>query len=103
MGDGASGNGAAIGARLQLGGVIRQHASFVQGDDAVMVRRCWREPGEDLSDERFLVLAQERRPLLDYSERRADGLAVKGHGLARMSRQDDGVWRQCDQALEGRV
>src|SRR5437667_4420259 len=103
MGDGASGNGAAIGACLQLGGVIRQPAGFVQGDDAVMVRRGWREPGEDLAHERFLALTQERRPLLDFPHRRADGPAVERHGLARMSRQDDSVGRQRDQAPQGRV
>src|SRR2546428_10496961 len=103
MGDGVSGNGAAIGACLQLGGVIRQRAGFVQGDDAVMVRRCWREPGEDLAHERFLGLTQQRRPLLDLPQRRADGLAVERHGLGRMSRQNDGLGRQCDQALQGRV
>src|SRR5436190_11176928 len=68
-----------------------------------MVRRWWREPGEDLAHERFLGLAQERRPLPDFLERRADGPAVKRHGLARMSRQDDGLWRKCDQALQGRA
>src|SRR6266850_422095 len=103
MGDGVSGNGAAIGACLQLGGVIRQRAGFVQGDNAVMIRRCWREPGEDLAHERFLGLAQERRPLLDFLERRADGPAVERHGLARMSRQDDSLGGQCDQALQGCV
>src|SRR3989441_11933600 len=56
MGDGVSGNGAAIGACLQLGRVIRQRAGFVQGDDAVMVRRCWGQPGEDLVHQRFLGL-----------------------------------------------
>src|SRR2546426_7266613 len=103
MGDDVSGNGAAIGACLKLGGVIRQRAGFVQGDDAVMVRRCRREPGEDLAHERFLGLAQERRPLLHLPQRRADGPAVERHGLARMSRQDDGLGRQGDQALQGRV
>src|SRR2546429_2056602 len=103
MGDGASGNGAAIGAGLQLGGVIRQRAGFVQGDDAVMVRRCWREPGEDLAHERFPGLTQQRRPLLDFLERCADGPAVERHGLAGMCRQDDGLWRQREQALQGRV
>src|SRR5436309_15250351 len=68
-----------------------------------MVRRCWREPGEDLAHERFLGLAQERRPLPDFLERRADGPAVKRHGLARMSRQDDVNWRKRDQALQGRA
>src|SRR5947208_4519458 len=66
MGDGVSGNGAAIGACLQLGRVIGQRAGFVQGDDAVMVRRCRREPGEDLAHECFLGLTQERCPLLDF-------------------------------------
>src|SRR6058998_1812951 len=103
MGDGVSGNGAAIGACLQLGRVTRQRAGFVQGDNAVMVRRCWREPGEDLAHERFLVLTQQRRPLLDFLERCADGPAVERHGLARMCRQDDGLWRQREQALQGRV
>src|SRR2546425_5893765 len=103
MGDDVSGNGAAIGARLQLGGVIRQRAGFVEGDNAVMVRWCWREPGEDLAHERFLGLAQERRPLLDFPQGRADRPVVKGHGLARMSRQDDGLRRQCDQPVQGRV
>src|SRR6266404_3177024 len=79
MGDGVS-DGAAIGACLELTGVIRQRAGFVQGDNAVMIRRCWREPGEDLAHERFLGLAQERRPLLDFLERRADGPAVERHG-----------------------
>src|SRR5438132_6110254 len=55
-GDVASGNGAAIGARLQLSGVVRKRAGLVQGDDAVMVRRCGREPGEDLAHERLLGL-----------------------------------------------
>src|SRR5436309_6861874 len=103
MGDGVSGNGAAIGACLQLGRVIRQRAGFVQGDDAVMVRRRWREPGEDLAHERFLGLTQERCPLLDLPERRADRPAVKRHGRARVSRQDDGLGRQCDQTVQGRV
>src|SRR2546421_5422027 len=103
MGDGVSGNGAAIGACLQLVGVIRQRAGFVQGDDAEMVRRCWREPGEDLAHERFLGLAQERRPLPDLPQRRADWPAVKGHGRARVSRQDHGLCRQGDQTLQRRV
>src|SRR2546425_9853450 len=103
MGDDVSGNGAAIGACLKLGGVIRQRAGFVQGDDAVMVRRCWRESGEDLALEGFLGLTQERRPLPDFLERGADGLPIERHGLARMSRQDDSVGRQCDQAPQGRV
>src|SRR3989442_144786 len=103
MGDGVSGNSAAIGACLQLGGVIRQRASFVQGDNAVMVRRCWREPREDLAHERFLGLTQERRPPLDFPQRRADGPAVERHGLARMSREDDSFGSQSDQALQGRV
>src|SRR2546422_2328402 len=103
MGDGVSGNGAAIGACLQLGGVIRQRAGFVQGDDAVMVRRCRREPGEDVAHEGLLGLAQERGPFPDFPERRADRPAVKRHGLARMSRQDDGLGRQCDQAPQGRA
>src|SRR2546425_6871054 len=102
-GDGVSGDGAAIGACLQLGGVIRQRARFVQGDDAVMVRRCWRQPGEDLAHERFLGLAQERRPLLDFLERRADGPAVKRDGLARMSGQGESLRRPCDQVLQGRM
>src|SRR5437667_9501304 len=76
MGDGVSGNGAAIGACLQLSGVIGQRAGFVQADYAAMVWRCWREPGEDVAHERFLGLAQERCPLLDFPKRRADGLAV---------------------------
>src|SRR5437763_267163 len=99
IGDGVSGNGAAIGACLQLGGVIRQGAGLVQRDDAVMVRRCWREPGEDLLHERFLGLAQERCPLLDFLQRRADGLAIECHGLAGMSGQHYSLSRQCDQAL----
>src|SRR6266852_9598515 len=103
MGDGVSGNGAAIGACLQLGGVIRQRAGFVQRDKAVMVPRCWRQPGEDLAHERFLGLTQERRPFLDFPQRRADGPPVERHGLARMSRQDEGLRRQCDQALQGRM
>src|SRR2546422_2655699 len=53
-GDGVSGNGAAIGACLQLGGVIGQRAGFVQGDDAVMVRRRWRGAAEGLGPERLL-------------------------------------------------
>src|SRR5882724_5054203 len=68
-----------------------------------MVRRCRREPGEDLAHERLLGLAQERLPLLDFSQRRADGPTVKRHGLARMSGQDDSLWRQCEEALQGRV
>src|SRR5438132_6746023 len=103
MGDGVSGNGAAIGACLQLGWVIRQRAGLVQGDDVVMVRRGWREPGEDLAYEPFLGLTQKGCPLPDLPQRRADRPAVERHGLARMSRQDDRVWRQCDQALQGRV
>src|SRR5439155_1293451 len=103
MGDGVSGNGAAIGARLQLGGVVRKRTGFVQGDDAVMVRRCRREPAEDLAHERFLGLTQERRPLLDLPQRRADGPAIKGYRLARMGRQDDSIVRQRDQAVQGRV
>src|SRR5438034_1237426 len=103
MGDGVSGNGAAIGACLELRGVIRQRAGFVQGDNAVMVRRCRREPGEDLAHEPFLGLAQERGPLLDFPHRRADRATVECHGLARMSGQDDSLGRQCDQALQGGV
>src|SRR2546421_10135662 len=76
MGDGVSGNGAAIGACLQLGRVIRQRAGFVQGDDAVMVRRCWRGPGENVTHERFLLLTQKRCSLVDFPQRRADGPAV---------------------------
>src|SRR5881628_1226428 len=74
MGDGVSGNGAAIGACLQLGGVVRKRAGFVQGDDAVMVWRCWRDPGEDLADECHFGFAQQRRPLPHFPQRRADGL-----------------------------
>src|SRR3989475_6549977 len=68
MGDGVSGNGAAIGARLQLGGVIGQRAGFVQSDNAVMVRRCRREPGEDLAHGRFLRGTQQRRPPPDLPQ-----------------------------------
>src|SRR3989442_4812844 len=32
------------------------------------VRRCWREPGEDLAHERFLGLSQERTSLLRETE-----------------------------------
>src|SRR5438445_659950 len=103
MGDGVSGNGAAIGACLQLGGVIRQRAGFVQGDNAVMVRRCGREPGEDLAHERFLGHAQERRPLPESPQRRAAGPAGEGRGGDVTTRQDASLRRQCRQALQGRV
>src|SRR5207249_6827184 len=99
-----SGNGAAIGARFQLGGIaVRKRAGFVQCDDPVMVRWCRRDPGEHVAHERLLGLAQERDAFPDCPERRANGPAVERHRLARMSGQDDGLERQCDQALQGRV
>src|ERR1041385_6392264 len=61
MEDCGSGNLAAIGARLQLGGVVRKRAGFVQGDDAVMVRRRRRDSGEKLADEGDVGLAQQDR------------------------------------------
>src|SRR2546430_5872027 len=86
---------------------------FFQAEDGIRsltvtgVQTCalpiWREPVEDQAHERFLGLMQERRPLLDLPQRRADGPAVERHGLARMGRQDDSLWGQCDQALQGRV
>src|SRR5437867_8789224 len=103
MGDGVSGNGAAIGACLQLSGVVGKRAGFVQGDDAVMVRGSRRDPGEDVPHKRLLALAQEREPFSDFPERRADWPTVKGHRLARMGRQDDSIVRQRDQAMQGRV
>src|SRR2546427_687085 len=53
-----SGNGAAIGARLELGGItVRKRAGFVQGDYPVMVRRRRRGPGGDLGPGNLLTLA----------------------------------------------
>src|SRR5438093_8858224 len=86
MGDGVSGNGAAIGACLQLGGVVRQRARFVQGDDPVMVRGSRRNPGEDVPHKRLRGPLQQRQAVSDRAQRRADGLAVERHGLARVSR-----------------
>ena len=49
-----SGNGAAIGARLELGGItVRKRPSFVQGDDPVMVRWRRRDPGEHVARRGF--------------------------------------------------
>src|SRR3989442_10976921 len=81
MGDGVSGNGAAIGACLELRGVIRQRAGFVQGDNAVMVRRCRRGAGEGLAHEPFLGLPPEAGPLLDFPPPRAARAAVGCHRL----------------------
>src|SRR2546430_184683 len=72
MGDGVSGNGAAIGACLQLGGVIRQRAGFVQGHDAVMVRRWWRAAAGGLAYETCLRLARGGRPAPGLLQRLAD-------------------------------
>src|SRR3989454_6980893 len=73
IGDGVSGNRAAIGACLQLGGVIRQRAGFVQGDDAVMVRRCRRGAGGGPAHETFPGPAQAGRPPLGFLQRRPEG------------------------------
>src|SRR2546425_2911354 len=69
MGDGVSGNGAAIGACLQLGGVIRQRAGFVQGDDAVMVRRCRRGAGGGFGPQTFLLFTAGGRPPFGFPVR----------------------------------
>src|SRR5712691_12138882 len=85
-----SGNGAAIGARLQLGGItVRKRAGFVQGHDPLMVRRRRRDPGEHVAHELLLGLAQERDPFPDFPQRRANGPAVERHRRACMRWQDD--------------
>src|SRR5437879_1208977 len=99
-----SGNGAAIGARLALGGITgRPRAGFVQGGDPVMVGWRKRDPGEHMAHERLLGLAQERDPFPGFPQGRANGPAVERHRLARMSGQDDRLESQCDQALQGRA
>src|SRR6266540_3860710 len=98
-----SGDGAAIGARLQLARVVGQSARFVQSDNAVMVRWCRRDPGEDLAHERVLRLVQQRSPLPDLSQGRADGPPVERHGRARVRGQHDGVRWQLHQAPQRSV
>src|SRR6266545_6908845 len=77
-----SGDGAAIGARLQLARVLGKGAGFVQGDDALMVRRSGWDPSEDHRHERRLVRVQQLGSLADLPQLGGNGLAIEGHRCA---------------------
>src|SRR5690349_11754033 len=96
----SSGDGAAIGACLELGRItFGERAGFVQRDDPVMVwRRAW-DAREDRLDELSLASSQQLGALPDLSQAAYDRLAVEGHWRAGVRGQDRGPTGELEESL----
>src|SRR5918998_566684 len=95
---------ATVRAVLQLGwGALRGCPRPVQFDDALEVGRRGRDATRYPLHEGVLLLAQDRQVLAHLRQRRADRLTVERDGLARVSRQDQRLGLEGEEASQGAV